>query len=372
MDGTRIQFPELRVLFSISLLFGAASCGGQGDTGTGQGSSAVTAFSRNMTLFANLDASALSGGASVQGSGCWGYTSADGRRFALVGTSGGLSIVEVTQPASPRRIAFIPGGVSTWREAQSYGPYIYVTTEAKTGLDILDMTNPDLPTKVQTWNRTFTSAHTLWIDVPRGLLFANGTDQGMRVLDLKQNPRDPVEVGAFTDFYIHDAHTRGTMLYASAIRDGFLGILDVARPEAMREINRFSTGGGVTHSSWLTDDGRTLFVTDERRGRPVEGWDISDPLAPRKVSEFIGTPGTLPHNVMIDGSRMVVAHYDEGVYIVDIRDPLRPQTLGFYDTYPGTVTGTFGAWGAYIFPGTNLIVASDVTGGLFVLGYPSP
>jgi hypothetical protein len=33
------------------------------------------------------------------------------------------------------------------------------------------------------------------------------------------------------------------------------------------------------------------------------------------------------------------------------------------------ITGTFGAWGAYIFPGSNLIVVSDITGGLFVVGY---
>jgi len=244
-----------------------------------------------------------------------------------------------------------------------------VTTEAKTGLDIVDMTNPDAPTKVQTWNRTFTSAHTLWIDVPRGLLFANGTDSGMRVLDLNPDPREPIEIGAFTDFYIHDAHVRGTTLYASAIRNGFLAILDVARPEAIREINRFATGGRVTHSSWLTDERRYLFVTDELRGRPVEGWDVSDLSAPRKVSEFIGVAGTLPHNVMIDGNLMVVSHYDEGVYVVDIRDPEKPETRGFYDTYPGPPTGTFGAWGAYIFPGTHLIVASDISGGLFVLGY---
>jgi len=90
----------------------ATGCGGQDSsmTPSGQtGPSAVAAASRNMTLWAHLDGSALSGGAPVQGSGCWGYTSPDGRRFALVGTTGGLSIVEVTQPANARRVGFIPG-----------------------------------------------------------------------------------------------------------------------------------------------------------------------------------------------------------------------------------------------------------------------
>lgn len=352
-----------------ALALAAASCGG-GAMPTRP--SAPPAPSRNMTLLAHLDGGALSGGAAVEGSGCWGYTSPDGRRFALVGTSGGLAIVEVSQPTSARRIAFIPGALSTWREVKSYGEYLYVTTEAKTGLDIVDMSDPDRPVKVQTWNRTFSSAHTLWIDPARGLLFANGTDHGMRVLDLKRNPRDPVELGGFTDYYVHDAYTRGSTLYASAIFDGFLGILDVRRPEAIRPVTHFLTGGRFTHNSWLTDDGRYLFTTDERRGRPVEGWDLSDRFAPRKVSEYIARPGTLPHNVMIDGNRLVVSHYEEGVHLVDISDPERPQALGFYDTYLGQLTGTFGAWGAYIFPGSNLVVVSDIQGGLFVVGYTGP
>jgi choice-of-anchor B domain-containing protein len=277
--------------------------------------------------------------------------------------------VDVTQPTAARRVAFIAGGPSSWREVKTYGPYAYVTTEAKTGLDIVDLGNPDQPVKVQTWSRTFTSAHTLWIDAERGLLFANGTDRGMRVLDLTQDPRDPMEVGAFTDYYIHDAYTRGDTLFASAIYEGFLGVLDVRRPDAIREVTRFPTGGRFTHNSWLTDDGRYLFTTDERRGRPVEGWDLANPLAPRKVAEYAARPDSLPHNVMIDGTRMVVAHYDDGVRVVDVRDPERPQELGFYDTYPGVITGTFGAWGAYVFPASNLIVVSDITGGLFVVGY---
>jgi choice-of-anchor B domain-containing protein len=373
--GSGARFVEPRLLVNLVLSLAVVSCGGGGsDDGSSPAAPSALAptTSRNMTLLAHLDGAALGGGTPVQGSGCWGYTAPGGRRFALVGTSGGLAIVDVSQPSAARRVALIPGDASSWREVRTYRQYAYVTTEAKTGLDIVDLGNPDQPVKVRTWNRTFTSAHTVWIDEARGLLFANGTDNGMRVLDLKRNPRDPVEVGAFTGYYVHDAYTRGTTLYASAIFDGFLGILDVRRPEAIREVTRFATGGRFTHNSWLSDDGRYLFTTDERRGRPVEVWNIADPLDPLKVAEFIARPGSLPHNVMVDGDRLVVAHYDDGVRLVDIGNPERPEERGFYDTYGGTLTGTFGAWGAYIFPGSDLIVVSDITGGLFVVAYTGP
>jgi choice-of-anchor B domain-containing protein len=215
----------------------------------------------------------------------------------------------------------------------------------------------------------------LWIDTDRGLLFANGANGrtgGMHILDVGTNPEDPDEVGSFSGFYVHDSYSRGTTLFASAIYDGFLGLLDVSDPARVREITRFNTGGRFTHNAWLTGDGRFVFTTDERPGRPLEGWDITDVMAPRKVSEYIAAPNTIPHNVMIDGSRLLVAHYTEGVHLLDVRDPERPRVLGSYDTYTSASTGFFGAWGAYVFPGSDLILVSDINGGLFVIQYTGP
>jgi hypothetical protein len=139
--------------------------------------------------------------------------------------------------------------------------------------------------------------------------------------------------------------------------------------DRIREVSRFFTGGRFTHNAWTTDDGQYLFTTDERPGRPVEIWNIADPLFARKTGEFIGRPGGIPHNVMVDGTRLLISHYDDGVFLLDIKDPERPLLMGSYDTYPGPSSGTFGAWGAYVFPASNLIIASDITGGLFVLEY---
>lgn len=349
------------------------------------------AASLNMTLRSRVDLTLLSqpqsaaveewtdaasqSAAATSAAGNWGYTSPDGRRFALTGLNDGTSVVEVTDPGNPRRIAHIPGPNNQWREIRTYRQYVYVTTEARHGLDIIDMRDPSRPRKVQTWSQTFTSAHSLWIDEARGLLYAHGTrdaagaSSGMRVLALEPDQENPREVGAFTDFYIHDSYGRGNLLYAAAISNGFVGILDVRDPGRIRELTRFFTGGRFTHNTWLTQDGRYLFTTDERANRPVEGWDLIDMFAPRKVSEYLAAPNTIAHNVMVDGHRLLISHYTEGVRLLDVRDPERPSVLGFYDTYTGTATGFNGAWGAYIFPGTNLIVVSDISGGLFVIQY---
>ena len=72
---------------------------------------------------------------------------------------------------------------------------------------------------------------------------------------------------------------------------------------------------------------------------------------------------------MVDGDRLLVSHYTDGVRLLDIRNPERPQVMGYYDTFTGRQEGFAGAWGAYIFPGSNLIVVSDISGGLFVVQY---
>ena len=308
----------------------------------------------------------------LSAAGNWGYTSPNGRRFALTGTSYGLSIVEVTDPAAPRNIGHIPGSTSGWREVRTFGEYAYVTTEARHGLDIVDLSDPDRPRLANTWTRTFLSAHSLWIDEERGLLFANGTrdataSQGMRVLDLNRNPEDPTDLGGWTALYVHDSYTRGNRLYAAAINEGFLAILDASNPRNLRELSRFFTGGRFTHNAWLSRDGRYLFTTDERPGRPLETWDLIDPLQPRKVSEYIAQPGTIPHNVLVDGDRLLVSHYTEGVHLLDVRNPERPGVMGHYDTSASTPPNFDGAWGAYIFPDSDLILVSDIEGGLFVI-----
>jgi choice-of-anchor B domain-containing protein len=381
------RFPASAACAAATLLLALGACGG-GDSSSPStvpvASPSPAAGALNMTLLAHVDlatlmqAPAVSGvvqtadGAILSAAGNWGYTTASGRRFALTGLSSGLSIVEVTDPTRPRSVALVPGPESQWREIRTYGEYVYVTTEAPWGLDIVSMKDPDRPRKIQTLSRTFRSAHSLWIDQDRGLLFVNGSNGragGMRILDVGANPEDPPELGAFTDFYIHDSYTRGNVLFASAIIDGFEALLDVSDPRRVHEVTRFFTGGRFTHNSWLTRDGRYLFTTDERTGQPVEGWDVSTPTAPRKVTQFIANPAAIAHNVMIDGDRLLISHYTEGVYLLDVRNPEQPRVLGSYDTYPGASGGFSGAWGAYIFPASNLIAVSDISGGLFVIAY---
>ena len=51
---------------------------------------------------------------------------------------------------------------------------------------------------------------------------------------------------------------------------------------------------------------------------------------------------------MVDGDRLLVSHYTEGVHLLDIRDPEHPAVLGYYDTFtePPCTGFPFAATGA--------------------------
>ena len=207
----------------------------------------------------------------------------------------GTSIVEVTDPARPRNVALVPGPdepvardpdlrrIRLRDDGGGLGPRHHQHARPRPAAEDPDL-EPDLPHRPQPLDR-----HRPRAAVRQRRQRARG--RHARSSTSAPNPEDPPEVGAFTDFYIHDSYTRGNVLFASAINDGFEALLDVSDPRRIREITRFFTGGRFTHNSWVTRDGRYLFTTDERTGQPVEGWDITNPTGPAQGHPVHRQPG---------------------------------------------------------------------------------
>lgn len=51
----------------------------------------------------------------------WGYVDEFGNEYAIVGTSKGTSIVDVSTPSEPVEVFWIPGSESIWRDPCVYG-----------------------------------------------------------------------------------------------------------------------------------------------------------------------------------------------------------------------------------------------------------
>ncbi len=318
--------------------------------------------------------------AGYEMSGCWGYTDGTGKEYAIIGTSLGTSIVNITTPEAPEELFFIPGAESIWREAKVWNNHAYISTEAADeGMLIIDLTN--LPLSIDTAYfkgnilHPFTAAHTIFID-ENGFCYLFGFSGaatglgGAYIVDLNPDPKNPVYVGAYTNAYIHDGFVRNDTLWAAEIYDGRFEVLDVSDKTDIVLLGSQNTGASATHNCWLSDDGKYLFTTDEINYGFIESYHVED------VSDMVKLDGikhgdpdsTVAHNVYYLNGYLISAHYTEGVTIHDAHKPENLIEVAHYDTSPfGPNSGYSGVWGVYPYFESGNIVATDRIGTTFIL-----
>ncbi len=184
--------------------------------------------------------------------------------------------------------------------------------------------------------------------------------------------RDPQRVGPLYNpqAWLHDMFVmeedEQTLMYVAAW-DAGLHVVDVTDPTAPEQVGAWSDFGegeaGNLHTvatDWVGDRritvgavevgfavvGGTLYATGEEKSVTYV-WDTTDPSQP----ELLGTwtnpiqpssgrdmvPGeevTSTHNLQIENGRIYLAHYEYGVWILDVSTPENrssPEILAYYD-----------------------------------------
>jgi choice-of-anchor B domain-containing protein len=308
----------------------------------------------------------------------WGYVDELGNEYAIVGTSKGTSIVNITDGANPQEVFWLAGTESIWRDPCVYGNYAYVTTEAEDGLLIIDLSplpqSTNLTTTLYTGpsSNPWQSAHTCFTS-PNGYAYifgANRGNGGVIMLDLQSNPMSPVEVGTYDPYYVHDGFERNDTLYIGHIYDGFFSILDVSDKANPLLLGTKTTPNSFTHNVWPSANGEVVYTTDEISGAYIAAYDITDGLNITELDRVQSTANSFvtPHNVHVRGEYLVTSYYSDGVVIHDATYPYNLVQVGNYDTYPGQTPGFDGCWGVYPFFPSGKAVAADITRGLYVLG----
>ncbi|MCB0519507.1 MAG: choice-of-anchor B family protein [Lewinellaceae bacterium] len=309
----------------------------------------------------------------------WGYAAPDGTEYALVGVYDGVSIVNLADPSNPVESDFIPGASSTWRDIKTWGHYAYVTNETADGLLVIDLSG--LPGQVSYFNWTpnisglgaLARCHNLWID-EFGYIYLSGSNLnngGLLFIDVATDPWNPVYVGKGPAEYSHDTYVRDNIAYSAEINIGEFGVYNVADKGNPVKLASQSTPGVTTHNLWLSDDSSILFTTDETGNAPVAAYDISDlnnivELDQFRPLETLGE-GVIPHNVHVWDDWLIISYYTDGCILVDGSNPENLIEVGNFDTYIPASTGFAGAWGAYPFLPSGLVLVTDIENGLYIL-----
>jgi hypothetical protein len=181
---------------------------------------------------------------------------------------------------------------------------------------------------------------------------------------------NPIELGVFDEWYVHDGFERNDTLYLWHIFDGFFSLVDVSDKSNPVLLGTQTTSSLFTHNVWPSTSGQYAFTTDEVSGAFIDVYDISDPNNMVLVEKIQHSPGigVIPHNVHVVGDYLVTSYYSDGVVIHDATNPKNLVKVGQFDTYPTQTTGFNGCWGVYPFYPSGNMVAADITEGLFILG----
>lgn len=317
----------------------------------------------------------------------WGYADSQGNEYALVGVNDGFNVVNVTNSATPTSEIYIFGAYSLWRDIKTWSHYAYVchdgqfgwATTPDDGILIVDLDSLNTP-RYKKFRPTFTdnnpvdslrTAHNLWID-ENGVLYVFGSNLftgGVLMYDVATDPWNPTYLGRWEEHYLHDGFARGDTLYGAAIYLGGFVIVDVTLKSNPQTKATKGTPNQFAHNCWLSDDGKTLFTTDEINNAYIGAYDISDFADITLVDKIRTNPGTgvIPHNVHVFGDFLVTSYYTSGLNIVDATYPDLLVETGYFDTSPFSGGGYNGAWGAYPYLPSGNILVSDMEEGLFIL-----
>lgn len=307
--------------------------------------------------------------------------------FAVIGSTMGTHIIDITNPLLPNEIAFIAGenqgsGV-THRDFHTMDNYLYaVCDQGPSTLQIIDISNlPNSISLIYNSDNLFNTCHNIYIDTTAKKLYACDVDKlgnnswhsPLRIYDLS-NPISPNLINDLDNLFssVHDAWAENDTAYINAGSSG-LKVVDVSStPIIIGSLSSYPFAGG-NHSGWKQDD--TYIFADENHGYDVKVINTSD-VTNLTLSSLLNSNvdvNSIPHNLMIKDDFLYLSYYHDGLQIFDISDPSNPTKTAYYDTYLNNDhNGYAGAWGIYCFlPSGNLLI-SDVQTGLYVLRFDLP
>lgn len=327
----------------------------------------------------------------------WGYEN-NGREYAIIGSTAGTHIFDITDINNVDTVEFIPGKAQgaqiIHRDYDTYRNYLYIVSdEGNSSLQIADLSMlPDSAPVVYDENTFITTSHNIFIDTIQGNLYSCGgaTNLGanfLSVYSLTADPTNPqfllncsIDV-PFWDAnigYVHDIYVQNDTAYCHAGPNG-LYIIDFSNMNNVQGLGSMTNypQQGYNHSGWLHYGGDYYAFADENHGKNVKIVNVSNfsnITFKQTVGSNVNENLSMPHNLIFDGDNLYISYYFDGIYVFNTSNFDNIYLTGYYDTSnrPHDLTKFEGNWGIYPFLPSGKILASDMQEGLFVFDVSFP
>lgn len=298
-----------------------------------------------------------------------------GKREPNATNEAGIRIYNISKPTEPREIGYLRvPGKGVHRMWFTDGKYAHVASSMNGFKErlylIADLSDPSNPRQAGLW----------WIP---GTREGEGEQPGWAPF--------PGE-----HFHVHGIIPHKDRAYVALV-DAGMAILDISDVSSPRLISRLDWGppyGGYTHTT-LPLPGRGLVVaTDEStKNNCQEGdkrvWvvDIREERNPVTISSFPVPQGDFckrglrfgPHNVhenrpgsFQSENIFFVTYYNAGLRIVDLRNPHRPEEVGYFIAPPPEGQEACMFNDVFVDVDGLIYVTDRIRGGLYILEYTGP
>ena len=246
----------------------------------------------------------------------------------LADNNGGLRIIDLTTPNSPKEKGAFPGFVTTLAVS---GNYCYIVDGSV--LKILDISNPAVPMELST---CYPSGTIFDIAVYGKYVYAVGAlglfTAGINVFDVS-DPSHPINI-SFTSYVGSGGTPQGIAIYGSyayIVGSNGLSIIDISIPT--NPVLKGSVGlPGCGNKIQIAGGGAYAFIVDDKGYSIV---NIYDPSAPKLVGNAeLSIPPTGIATFGL-GHETVISNGGHGIRIFDNTDLVNPVEVGTFDI-PGS------------------------------------
>jgi len=266
----------------------------------------------------------------------------EGNFAYLADYTAGLQIIDISNPANPRKVGVNKTGGATWSVAVS-GQYAYVA-DNYTGLNVIDVSNPAEPRQVGAW----TNSGCRMVRVFGNYAYvkaANPQDGAFKIINIT-NPANLTTVNWTNAFYNPtDVAISGNYAYLSDLYQGLV-VFDVTDPTNPKPLGAYDTNTNAPSTTGVAVSGSFAYVTDNDffgyKGRGLVLVDTSDPSNLLPVGEH-ATTGSADGVAVSDRYVFVISRPWTGgqgkgsVQVFDVSSATTPQLLTTYQ-FNGTAT----------------------------------
>jgi hypothetical protein len=302
--------------------------------------------------------------------------------YAYIAALGeGLFIYKISDPAAPRLVARLKppeADEDSWHQVWVNGQTLYVASTRR-GVIVYNVENPEGPVAVKSFP-TDKAVDVRAVSMDGNWLYAASPYPNAEVLIFDAtNPRELV-VGK--RYYVeqtqpevgdrpYDVLARDGKLYVSHWSFG-LAVSDVAIPRQPKLLGRFAYTGATTRTVDVgTFGNRTLaFEVGEGWGAHLRVLDVSSPALMTQVAEYSRRPEVSMRSLKLSGTKLYVAHYQDGLRILDVSNPNTPQEVGYYNTWretdPERGSSFFEGLSDVAVPGDGYIYGTETSRGLVI------